>query len=142
MRHAESAGRGRGLGAGRSAHCARTRTNFNGCSGIDTITLFDPSPFSVKIGGGQGFQPEAYPLRNRSTWTAAPSSRWSRQGSCRGRAARDGPRVPEALGSSLARPRRRGRAVQQRPVERGPDRGVADVPAHFLPDSASGLVAI
>jgi len=119
-----------------------------GCSGIDTITLFDASAFGVRIGGEvKNFKPEAHvnskELRHmdRSARFALVAAR---------EAVADAQLVvdsdcPERVGVILGTAAGGVEKIltqQQVLLERGPDRVSPMFLPHFLPDSASGLVAI
>jgi len=120
----------------------------NGCSGIDTITLFDPSDFAVKIGGEiKDFRPETLipskELRHMDRGTkfalvaareAVADARLEVDSDC-----------PERVGvvfGTAAGGVERVLTQQQIMLERGPDRVSPMFLPHFLPDAASGLVAI
>src|SRR5215207_9640750 len=119
-----------------------------GCSGIDTITLFDPSNFGVRIGGEvKNFKAEEHitskELRHmdRSSRFALVASKeaWSDAGLAPPLA------CPERVGviiGTAAGGVEKVLAQQQVLLERGPDRVSPMFLPHFLPDSASGLVAI
>src|ERR1041385_967732 len=116
-----------------------------GCSGIDTITLFDASAFGVRIGGEiKNFKPEVLipskELRHmdRSSKFALVAAKeamtdagFDVEPSC---AERVGVIVGTAAGGA-------GRllAPHEGLLERGPDRVSPMFLPHFLPDSASGL---
>src|SRR5436309_5184505 len=119
-----------------------------GCSGIATLTLFDTSAFSVRIGGEvKNFVPEelipSKELRHmdRSTKFALVAAK---------EAAADAGldisrECPERVGiifGTAAGGLERVLTQQQVLLERGPDRVSPMFLPHFLPDSASGLVAI
>ncbi len=126
-----------------------TWTNLlGGCSGIDTITLFDTSAFSVKIGGEvKHFHPEkliqSKELKHMDRGTkfamvaareAAADARLEVDHNC-----------PERVGvvfGTAAGGVERVLNQQQVLLERGPDRVSPMFLPHFLPDSASGMVAI
>jgi 3-oxoacyl-[acyl-carrier-protein] synthase II len=126
-----------------------TWTNLlNGCSGIDTLTLFDVSAFSVKIGGEvKDFHPETLipskELRHmdRSAKFALVAAREAVTDAQLevDRACPD--RVGVILGTAAGGVER-VLTQQQVLLERGPDRVSPMFLPHFLPDSASGLVAI
>src|SRR5438552_2372949 len=119
-----------------------------GCSGIDTLTLFDTSAFSVKIGGEvKNFHPEALipskELRHMdrsakfalvAAKEAAADARLEVDAECPDR-------VGVILGTAAGGVER-VLTQQQILLERGPDRVSPMFLPHFLPDSASGLVAI
>jgi 3-oxoacyl-[acyl-carrier-protein] synthase II len=119
-----------------------------GCSGIDTITLFDTSRFDVRIGGEvKNFKPEDHipskELRHMDRSTrfalvaakeAAADAALDMSGEC-----------PERVGvifGTAAGGVEKVLTQHQILLERGPDRVSPMFLPHFLPDSASGLVAI
>src|ERR1700730_6370599 len=119
-----------------------------GCSGIDTITLFDPSAFGVRIGGEiKNFKPEelipSKELRHmdRSAKFALVAAREAVADAGLDVAASCPERVGVILGTAAGGV---DRIISQHLVllERGPDRVSPMFLPHFLPDSASGLVAI
>src|SRR5919199_805318 len=140
-----------GLGAvtpvGNSA--AETWSNLvAGCSGIDTVTLFDPSNFDVKIGGEvKNFLPEAHiaskELRHmdRSARFALVASKEAAQDAALNMETECAERVGIILGTAAGGVERL-LTQQQILLERGPDRVSPMFLPHFLPDSASGVVAI
>ena len=140
-----------GLGAvtpvGNSA--AETWSNLvAGCSGIDTVTLFDPSNFDVKIGGEvKNFLPEAHiaskELRHmdRSARFALVASKEAAQDAALDMQRECAERVGIILGTAAGGVERL-LTQQQILLERGPDRVSPMFLPHFLPDSASGVVAI
>ncbi|MBV9546763.1 MAG: beta-ketoacyl-ACP synthase II [Chloroflexi bacterium] len=128
---------------------AQTWSNLlGGCSGIDTITLFDPTPFAVKIGGEvKDFKPEdsipSKELRHMdrsakfalvATKEAVTDANLKVDQEC---AERVGVIIGTAAGGVD-----RVLSQQQILLERGPDRVSPMFLPHFLPDAASGLVAI
>jgi len=128
---------------------AQTWSNLlGGCSGIDTITLFDPTPFAVKIGGEvKDFKPEdsipSKELRHMdrsakfalvATKEAVTDANLKVDQEC---AERVGVIVGTAAGGVD-----RVLSQQQILLERGPDRVSPMFLPHFRPDAASGLVAI
>ena len=119
-----------------------------GCSGIDNLTLFDTTAFGIKIGGEvKNFKPEEH-ITSKDLRHMDRSAKFALV------AAREA--VADAgLSVPLECPERVGiiigtaaggveRIVAQHQVllERGPDRVSPMFLPHFLPDSASGLVAI
>jgi len=140
-----------GLGAVTPVGNTATETWTNllgGCSGIDTITLFDPSAFSVKIGGEvKGFVPEtlipAKELRHmdRSSKFALVATSEAVADAQLDVSAECPERVGVVLGTAAGGVER-VLTQQQILLERGPDRVSPMFLPHFLPDSASGLVAI
>src|SRR5579872_446975 len=119
-----------------------------GCSGIDTISLFDPSRFAVRIGGEvKNFTPEAV----FSAKELRHMDRGSKFAMVAAREAFDdagldiSAECPERVGvifGTAAGGVEKVLAQQQILLERGPDRVSPMFLPHFLPDSASGLVAI
>jgi 3-oxoacyl-[acyl-carrier-protein] synthase II len=119
-----------------------------GCSGIDTITLFNPTPFDVKIGGEvKNFKPEdsipSKELRHMdrsakfalvATKEAVADAKLEVESEC-------AERVGVVFGTAAGGVER-VLTQQQILLERGPDRVSPMFLPHFLPDSASGLVAI
>src|SRR5205807_780526 len=119
-----------------------------GCSGIDTLTLFDTSAFSVKIGGEvKNFKPEelisSKELRHmdRGAKFALVASKEAVADAALDISAECPERVGVILGTAAGGVERL-LAQQQILLERGPDRVSPMFLPHFLPDSASGLVAI
>ena len=119
-----------------------------GCSGIDTLTLFDTSAFSVKIGGEvKNFKPEelipSKELRHmdRSAKFALVASREAVADAALDISAECPERVGVIFGTA-AGGLERVLIQQQILLERGPDRVSPMFLPHFLPDSSSGLVAI
>lgn len=119
-----------------------------GCSGIDRLTLFDVSNFDVKIGGEvKNFKPEelipSKELRHmdRNSKFALVAAR-----EAVGDAGLTTPvECPERLGvvmGTAAGGVERLLAQQQILLERGPDRVSPMFLPHFLPDSASGVIAV
>jgi 3-oxoacyl-[acyl-carrier-protein] synthase II len=119
-----------------------------GCSGIDTITLFDPSGFDVRIGGEvKNFRPEdsiaAKELRymDRSSKFALVAAKEAVGDAGLEPAHECAERVGVVFGTAAGGVER-VLAQQQILLERGPDRVSPLFLPHFLPDAASGLVAI
>src|SRR5579859_3041717 len=119
-----------------------------GCSGIDTITLFDASAFGVRIGGEvKNFKPEelipSKELRHmdRSAKFALVASKEAIADATLDIGAMCPDRVGIIFGTA-AGGLERVLIQQQILLERGPDRVSPMFLPHFLPDSASGLVAI
>ncbi len=119
-----------------------------GCSGIDTLTLFDTSAFGVKIGGEvKHFKPEelipSKELRHmdRSAKFALVATKEALADAALDIAAECPERVGVIFGTA-AGGLERVLIQQQILLERGPDRVSPMFLPHFLPDSASGLVAI
>src|ERR1700730_10718526 len=119
-----------------------------GCSGIDTITLFDISAFGVRIGGEvKNFKPEelipSTELRHmdRSATFALVSAKEAVADAALDIVASCPERVGIILGTAAGGV---DRIISQHLVllERGPDRVSPMFLPHFLPDAASGLVAI
>lgn len=140
-----------GLGAVTPVGNTATETWTNllaGCSGIDTLTLFDTTAFGVRIGGEvKNFKPEelipSKELRHMdrsakfalaAAKEAVADAQLDIQGGC-----------PERVGIILGTAAggvERILSQNQVLLERGPDRVSPMFLPHFLPDSASGLVAI
>src|SRR6266851_3204208 len=119
-----------------------------GCSGIDTLTLFDTSAFGVKIGGEvKNFKPEDYipskELRHmdRSAKFALVAAKEAVADAALDIAAMCAERVGVIVGTA-AGGLERILTQQQVLLERGPDRVSPMFLPHFLPDAISGLVAI
>src|SRR5438552_10999904 len=119
-----------------------------GCSGIDTLTLFDTSAFGVKIGGEvKRFKPEeiipSKELRHmdRSAKFALVATKEAMADAALDVAGQCPERVGVIFGTA-AGGLERVLTQQQVLLERGPDRVSPMFLPHFLPDSASGLVAI
>jgi 3-oxoacyl-[acyl-carrier-protein] synthase II len=119
-----------------------------GCSGIDRITLFDTSAFNVKIGGEvKNFFPEALipskELRHmdRSAKFALVAAREA-VADAQLEIDADCPERVGVIFGTAAGGVERVLIQQQILLERGPDRVSPMFLPHFLPDSASGLVAI
>jgi 3-oxoacyl-[acyl-carrier-protein] synthase II len=119
-----------------------------GCSGIDTISLFDPSGFDVRIGGEvKHFRPEEHispkDLRHmdRSARFALVASKEATADAGLNMAAECAERVGVVFGTAAGGVEK-VLSQQQILLERGPDRVSPMFLPHFLPDSASGLIAI
>jgi 3-oxoacyl-[acyl-carrier-protein] synthase II len=119
-----------------------------GCSGIATLTLFDTSAFGVRIGGEvKNFKPEelipSKELRHmdRSTKFALVAAKEAVADAALDIAALCPERVGVIVGTA-AGGLERVLTQQQILLERGPDRVSPMFLPHFLPDAASGLVAI
>ncbi len=119
-----------------------------GCSGIDRLTLFDTSGFSVQIGGEvKNFVPEqlipSKELRHmdRSTKFALVAAKEAVADAGLDMSSVCAERVGVVFGTAAGGVER-VLAQQQILLERGPDRVSPMFLPHFLPDSASGLVAI
>jgi 3-oxoacyl-[acyl-carrier-protein] synthase II len=119
-----------------------------GCSGIDRLTLFDPSNFSVQIGGEvKNFLPETLipskELRHmdRSAKFALVASKEAVADAQLDMERECAERVGIVFGTAAGGVER-VLTQQQILLERGPDRVSPMFLPHFLPDSASGLVAI
>ncbi len=119
-----------------------------GRSGIDTVTLFDPTGFGVRIGGEvKGFKPEehipAKELRHmdRSSQFAVVAAAEAVADATLDLAPARAARVGMVIGTAAGGVERL-LAQQQVLLERGPDRVSPMFLPHFLPDTASGLIAI
>jgi beta-ketoacyl-acyl-carrier-protein synthase II len=119
-----------------------------GCSGIDTITLFDASGFDVRIGGEvKNFKPEEHisskELRHmdRSTRFALVAAKEAAADAALDVSTECAERVGVIFGTAAGGVEK-VLTQQQILLERGPDRVSPMFLPHFLPDSASGLVAI
>lgn len=119
-----------------------------GYSGIDTITLFDPTGFEVRIGGEvKNFRPEEHipskELRHmdRSSKFALVAAKEAFGDSGLNMDAECPERVGVIFGTAAGGVEK---VLSQQKIllERGPDRVSPMFLPHFLPDSASGLVAI
>ena len=140
-----------GLGAvtpvGNSA--AETWTNLlAGCSGIDTISLFDTSRFAVRIAGEvKHFRPEDHisskdvRYMDRGSKFALVAAREASSDASLDMSKECPERVGVILGTAAGGVEKM-LTQQQILLERGPDRVSPMFLPHFLPDSASGLVAI
>src|SRR5918911_2528562 len=119
-----------------------------GCSGVDRISLFDTTGFAVCIGGEvKNFKPEEHisskELRHmdRSSKFALVASREAVNDAALEVSAECPERVGIIFGTAAGGVER-VLTQQQVLLERGPDRVSPMFLPHFLPDSASGLVAI
>src|SRR5260370_5243550 len=119
-----------------------------GCSGVDTLTLFDTSAFGVKIGGEvKHFKPEelipSKELRHmdRSAKFALVATKEALADAALDIAAECPERVGVIFGTA-AGGLERVLIQQQILLERGPDRVSPMFLPPFLPTSASGLLAI
>jgi 3-oxoacyl-[acyl-carrier-protein] synthase II len=119
-----------------------------GCSGIDAISLFDTSRFAVRIGGEvKNFKPEDHisskDLRHmdRSAKFALVAAKEANADAGLDVAAECAERVGVVFGTAAGGVEK-VLSQQQILLERGPDRVSPMFLPHFLPDSASGLVAI
>jgi 3-oxoacyl-[acyl-carrier-protein] synthase II len=119
-----------------------------GCSGIDTITLFDPTGFAVRIGGEvKDFKPDdsisSKDLRHmdRGSKFALVAAREAFADAAIEMTSECPERVGVIFGTAAGGVEK---VLNQQKIllERGPDRVSPMFLAHFLPDSASGLVAI
>ena len=119
-----------------------------GCSGIDTVTLFDTTEFAVRIGGEvKHFKPEEHispkELRHmdRSSKFALVAAREAVADAALDMSAECPERVGVVFGTAAGGVEK-VLSQQQILLERGPDRVSPMFLPHFLPDSASGLLAI
>jgi 3-oxoacyl-[acyl-carrier-protein] synthase II len=119
-----------------------------GCSGIDTITLFDPTGFGVRIGGEvKHFSPEesisSKDLRHmdRGSKFALVASKEATADAQLDVSSECAERVGVIFGTAAGGVEKM-LSQQQVLLERGPDRVSPMFLPHFLPDSASGLIAI
>ncbi len=119
-----------------------------GCSGIDTITLFDASGFAVRIGGEvKNLKVEDHlaskELRHmdRSSKFAMVAAREASTDANLDMAVECPERVGVIFGTAAGGVEKM-LTQQQILLERGPDRVSPMFLPHFLPDSASGLIAI
>src|ERR1700694_5647271 len=119
-----------------------------GCSGIDTLTLFDTSAYGVKIGGEvKNFKPEDY-IPSKELRHMDRSSKFGLvavQEAIADAALDIAASCPERVGvicGTAAGGLERILGQQQVLLERGPDRVSPMFLPHFLPDATSGLIAI
>jgi 3-oxoacyl-[acyl-carrier-protein] synthase II len=119
-----------------------------GCSGIDTITLFDTTAFSVRIGGEvKNFRAEDHiaskDLRHmdRSAKFALVAAKEAVADAALELPAACPERVGVIFGTAAGGVEK-VLTQQQILLERGPDRVSPMFLPHFLPDATSGLVAI
>lgn len=119
-----------------------------GCSGIATLTRFDTSDFGVRIGGEvKGFRPEGIAppkeLRHmdRGALYALSAAREAAVDAHLDMQTEERDRVGVYFGTAAGGVERL-LAQQQVLVERGADRVSPMFLPHFLPDTASGLIAI
>ncbi len=119
-----------------------------GCSGIDTISLFDASGFDVRIGGEvKDFRPEDHlPVKDlrhmdRSSKFALVAAKEAVADAALEMSAECAERVGVIFGTAAGGVEK-VLTQQQILLERGPNRVSPMFLPHFLPDSASGLVAI
>jgi 3-oxoacyl-[acyl-carrier-protein] synthase II len=119
-----------------------------GCSGIDKITLFDTSDFSIKIGGEvKNFVPEdLIPSKElRHMDRSAKFALVAAKEAVADARLEIGPECADRVGvivGSAAGGVDRILSQQKVLLERGPDRVSPMFLPHFLPDASSGLVAI
>jgi 3-oxoacyl-[acyl-carrier-protein] synthase II len=119
-----------------------------GCSGIDALTLFDATRFDVRIGGEvKNFKPEEHisskDLRHmdRGAKFALVAAKEAVTDAALNMATECPERVGVIFGTAAGGVEK-VLTQQQIYLERGPDRVSPMFLPHFLPDSASGLVAI
>jgi 3-oxoacyl-[acyl-carrier-protein] synthase II len=119
-----------------------------GRSGISTLTLFDTSDFEVRIGGEvKDFRPEDHlsskdvKYMDRNSQFALVAAREAAGDAALRMEAEDPDRVGVICGTA-AGGESRILAQQKILLERGPSRVSPMFLPHFLPDAASGLVAI
>src|SRR5579864_9116710 len=119
-----------------------------GCSGIDTLTLFDTSKFEVRIGGEvKHFKPEEHistkELRHmdRCSKFALIAAKEAAADAALEVSDECAERVGVIFGTAAGGVEKM-LSQQQILLERGPDRVSPMFLPHFLPDSASGLLAI
>src|SRR5712691_709721 len=119
-----------------------------GCSGIDILTLFDTSAYGVRIGGEvKNFKPEDHiaskELRHmdRSAKFALVAAKEAAMDASLDVGTECAERVGVIFGTAAGGVEK-VLTQQQVLLERGPDRVSPMFLPHFLPDSASGLVAI
>jgi 3-oxoacyl-[acyl-carrier-protein] synthase II len=119
-----------------------------GCSGIGPITLFDTTGFEVTIGGEvKSFRPEDHLASkevrhmDRNSQFALVAAREAATDACLAITPATADRVGVICGTA-AGGEARLLAQQKVLLERGPDRVSPMFLPHFLPDAASGLIAI
>src|SRR5919197_1649258 len=119
-----------------------------GCSGIDTLTLFDASGFDVRIGGEvKNFKPEAHinPKELRHMDRSSKFALVATKEAVADAKLEMGTLCAERVGvifGTAAGGVEKVLTQQQILLERGPDRVSPMFLPHFLPDAPSGLVAI
>ncbi len=119
-----------------------------GCSGIGLLTSFDTSAFKVKIGGEvKGFRPDEHLAgkearhMDRNTQFALVAAKEAVADAALAITPANAERVGVVIGTAAGG---EARLVAQQKIldERGPDRVSPMFLPHFLPDAASGVVAI
>ncbi len=132
-----------GLTAGETWECMLA-----GHSGIDTIAGFDASGFGVRIAGEvKGFEPGSYisPKELRHMDRGSQFALAAAQQAVADAGVSVTPENAERVGATIGTAAggvERLLAQQQVLLERGPDRVSPMFLPHFLPDTASGLIAI